>query len=287
MDARLNELEMLTRIERQGVLVVGPLKGAEKDLVAFLIWRGYVNDLNIPWQHGRPTTAGGLPGESGLERRLHQWKIDALSQVLGGMPITLQITHAGRVRMSELNEAFRSARIREPFGILWDGRHFDSDLRIRLLDASSDSPLTIVYMDLNGLKNVNDTIGHDAGNLVVRAYFAALATGLADRADAYRLGGDEVGIILSSFLKADAVALVKKICLLLMGERLRYLETELPKVSVAAGMVITLNPSDSVRDLRQKADKQMYRAKASTKSKPHRPSSLAIEGENDIQEFQN
>jgi diguanylate cyclase (GGDEF)-like protein len=141
-------------------------------------------------------------------------------------------------------------------------------------------------MDLNGLKNVNDTIGHDAGDLVLRAYFNALATGLADRADAYRLGGDEVAIILSGLSKAEVVALVKKVCLLLMGEHLRHLDSELPKVSISAGMVITTNPSDSGPDLRQTADRQMYRAKASTKSKPFRPSSLAIEGNNDIQEFQ-
>ena len=133
-DARINEPEMLARIERQGVLVsVYPFKGAERDLVAFLASRGYVNDLNIPWVHGAPITGGGLPGQSELERRLQQWRIDTLSQVLGGQSVSLQITHAGRVRMAELNEAFRSARIREPFGILWDGRHFESDLRIRLL----------------------------------------------------------------------------------------------------------------------------------------------------------
>lgn len=283
-DARLSELEMLARIERQGSLPVGPLKGAERDLVAFLASRGYVNDLNIPWQHGR-SVGGGLPGESELERRLQQRRIDTLSQILGGQLVVLQISHAGRVRIAELNEAFRSSRIREPFGILWDGRHFDPDLRIRLLNASSESPLFLVYMDLNGMKGINDTAGHDAGDLVLRAYFNALSTGLADRADAYRLGGDEVGIILSDISEDDAVAMVKNVCLLFMGDRLLYLGSDLPRLSISAGMVTASSPSRSVHALRDGADTQMYRAKESTKTKTPRPSSLAIEDHSDIQEF--
>ena len=284
MDARLTELEMLSRIERQGALSIGPLHGAERELVAFLALRGYVNDLDIPWQHG--AIGGGLPGESKLERQLHQWRIDSLSQILGGQPVLLRITHAGRVRMAELSEAFRSARIREPFGILWDGRHFDPDLRIQLLNASVQVPLAVAYMDLNGMKNVNDTHGHDAGDLVMRAYFNSLSTVLADKADAYRLGGDEVGVILPSLSKVEAVTILKKVCVLLMSERLRHRDSELPRVSIAIGMVITSDPSSSVLDLRQKADKHMYRAKVFTKDRPSRPSSLAIDGDDNIQEFQ-
>jgi hypothetical protein len=47
----------------------------------------------------------------------------------GGRDVTLQITHSGRVRMAELRE-FRSAKLREQYEILWDGRYFDTDLRI-------------------------------------------------------------------------------------------------------------------------------------------------------------
>ena len=283
MDARLTELEILTRIGQQESLSVPPLTGEKRDLIAFLVWRGYVNDLNIPWEHGH--AGHGLPGESILERQLHQSRIDTLSQILGGQPALLRITHAGRVRIAELTEAFRSSRIREPFGILWDGRHFDSDLKIRLLDASSSSLLAVIYMDLNGMKDVNDKYGHYAGDLVIRAYFTAVSTGLDDKADAYRLGGDEVGIVLSSTSRSDAVAMVRKVCLLLMSEHLRYNDLVLPRVSIAAGMVVTPNPSDSVLDLKNKADHEMYKAKEFTNDKPSRPSSLAIASENDVQEF--
>ncbi len=99
--------------------------------------------------------------------------------------------------MAELAQQFRSARIHEQFGILWDGRHFDQDLSIRLLDASVESPVAVAYRDLNAaLKPVNDTLGHNAGNILLQAYFQDVAAGLPDQGDAYRLGGDEVGVIL-------------------------------------------------------------------------------------------
>lgn len=285
MDARLKELELLTQIDRQGSLEVGPLSGAERDLVAFLASRGYVNDLNVPWQHEESQLSTALPGESQLERLLHQQKIEALSRTLGGQIVCLKITHAGRLRMAELAQAFRSERVREQYGILWDGRHFDPDLRVHLL-AAIESPVVMVYIDLNGLKAVNDTLGHNAGTVVIQAYFHALAASLADRGEAYRLGGDEVGVILPGVSLAQAITVVREASLRLMSERLRYGELEIPRVSIASGMVVTSSPATTVQVLRETADHAMYKAKEFTKDRRPRPSSLVVEGENDIQLFQ-
>jgi len=250
--------------------MVGPLYGADRDLVAFLASRGYVNDLNIPWQHlPRPST--GLPGESQLERLIQQEKIDTPEQSFGWPE-------------GELAQQFRSARIREHFGILWDGRHFDPDLRIRLLDASVELPVAVAYLDLNAaLKTVNDTLGHKAGDIVLQVYFQDVAAGLPDQGDAYRLGGDEVGIILPGASAAEAAKAINQMCVLLMSETLRYERSEqLPAVSVACGLVIASDPASSGHVLRESAEREMYRAKKFTKDKSLRPSSLAVENETDV-----
>ena len=287
MDARLTELEFLAKIARQSSIEVGPLTGADRDLVAFLASQGYVNNLNIPWRHPSGHTTG-LPGESELERLLQQEKIDTLSKVLGGKVVALQISHAGRLRMAELAQQFRSARIREQFGILWDGRHFDPDLRIHLLDASVESPVGVAYLDLNAaLKTVNDTWGHNAGDVVLQAYFQNVSTALPEQGDAYRLGGDEVGIILSGVSAADAAKVIKQMCVLLMSETLRYTGVEqLPAVSIACGMVMASDAAATAHVLRESAERAMYRAKERTKGMSPRPSSLALENEADIQLFQ-
>src|SRR5205807_2245049 len=92
----------------------------------------------------------------------------------------------------------RSGREREPFGILWDARHWEQDLQIAILDVCASSPLAVAYLDMNGLKLINDTHGHDAGDLALKAYFQVVASTLGDNGQAYRLscGADEVLVVL-------------------------------------------------------------------------------------------
>lgn len=286
MDARLTELELLARMEREGGVHIGPLGGAERDLAVFLVVQGYVNSWDIPWQQPQGLLSSGMPGESQLERLVHQRKIETLSKVMGSQAVSLRIAHAGRLRMAELTQELRTGKIREAFGILWDGRHFERDLRIQLLGASAQSSLALAYMDLNGMKNVNDNIGHIAGDVVLRAYFDSIAASLGDQGDAYRLGGDEVGVILSGTTLAGAEKIVRQASVLLMNERLREGDRDIPKVSVAAGIVIADGPDHTIEALRRAADDAMYRAKEFTAGREPRPSSLAVEGEGKIRLFQ-
>ena len=65
-------------------------------------------------------------------------------------------------------------------------------------------PACVVMMDLDGLKTVNDTEGHDAGDRFIRRTAAALTRGVRGDAPVARLGGDEFGIIASvGFDEAD------------------------------------------------------------------------------------
>jgi len=283
MDARLKELDLLARVDREGSIQIGPLHGQDRDLVAFLASERYVNDLQINWEYKGGRT-GGMPGETELERLLHQERIDGLSKILGGHSVTLRITHAGRVRMAELSWALRSERIRDRFGILWDGRHFHRDLRIQLLDASADLPVFVAYLDLNGMGTVNDTFGHDAGNVVLRAYFEAITSIITGRGEAYRVGGDEVCIIFHS-PRAESVNMIRQICLLFMRERLRYEDKDLGKLSIAIGAVISSDVGVEPEQLEKVAEKSMYRAKQRTDGMDSRPSSLALDGEDTIELF--
>lgn len=284
MDVRIKELEMLGAIDRAGRLPLASLNnGVERDMVAFLVSNRYVNDLNIPWQHQEmmPT---GLPGESNIERRLNQERVTALSKVLGGRDVTLYITHSGRVRMAELGQMLRSGRIRDRYDILWDGRHFDTDLRIAQVEASETNPVVIAYLDLNGMKSVNDILGHDAGNVVVRAYFQDVSSALGDRGDGYRLGGDEVGLIIRGCRLEDAMKTIKQICLLVEGERLSLpAGTKIPPVSVAAGIVVSTTPSSTTEQLRNAAEISMYKAKKFTTQQSPRRSSWNVSGQDAVQ----
>ena len=63
---------------------------------------------------------------------------------------------------------------------------------------------------MDNLKRVNDTLGHEAGDLALRLLADALRTGLR-RDDAYRLGGDEFAIVLPGASELDAERVVQRL----------------------------------------------------------------------------
>ncbi len=167
-----------------------------------------------------------------------------------------------------------AGRIREQYGILWDGRHVETDLQIAILDASENSPLSVGYLDLNCLKQINDGFGHEAGDVAVRTYFQAISTVLADRGQGYRVGGDEVIAILPSQDSQRATETMTKVCRLAMGEEIRVADRSSLTISVSVGIATTTDARKKFGELRDESDKAMYRAKQ--KAKESKLSSSAI-----------
>ena len=72
-------------------------------------------------------------------------------------------------------------------------------------------PLSVVMTDLNGLKQVNDTQGHRAGDEMLAQFAAALRSGLRGSDSAYRFGGDEFVLLLPDSSADDARRVVDRI----------------------------------------------------------------------------
>jgi diguanylate cyclase (GGDEF)-like protein len=108
----------------------------------------------------------------------------------------------------------------------------------------------IVNMDLNGLKNVNDSEGHDEGDAYILKSVEAMKK-VFDRDDLYRVGGDEFLAILTSISRdefEEKVATIKEIT------------SKDPKTSMAIGAYYSEGDT-STRDAIKKADEQMYQNK--------------------------
>src|SRR5215210_3354575 len=73
-----------------------------------------------------------------------------------------------------------------------------------------DAEFGLILCDMDDLKRVNDTLGHEAGDLALRLLADALRTGLR-RDDAYRLGGDEFAIVLPGASESDAERVVERL----------------------------------------------------------------------------
>ena len=261
------------------------MPGVEQDLFLFVASQGYVNEPGPPWRHNDNQSVT-LSGESELERAIHRQRVLTISRILGGEAVSVRVTHAGRVRVAELTSALHTSRLREQYDILWDGRHFETDLRIALLDAAPESPLGVAYLDLNGMKAVNDTAGHEAGDVVMRAYFHSVSTAMGDRGDAYRIGGDEVVVLMGGQSLVQASSVIRRACLLLKGETIRHKGAVLPAVSIATGLVLVTSPGDSPAEVKRLADEAMYRAKEFGRGRSPRPSALMVHGEESVRTYE-
>jgi diguanylate cyclase (GGDEF)-like protein len=123
--------------------------------------------------------------------------------------------------------------------------------------------LTVVYIDIDRFKAVNDEFGHEAGDRVLGAVGALLQKGVRTFDLAARLGGDEFGLLLPETNETEAGVLLKRLC-----AKLR--EAARPDGSVltfSIGAVTTVNASDDSFDtLLAHADALMYDVKNSTRN---------------------
>lgn len=130
----------------------------------------------------------------------------------------------------------------------------------------SRETLGVVYLDLDGFKNVNDTHGHEAGDEVLKVTARRLGSTLRAGDTVARLGGDEFVLLLPGVQGADEARRV--------GEKVvAALEVPIPfhgaEFAVSASVGVALFPRDGSEPetLMRRADKAMYRAKAEGKSR--------------------
>jgi len=121
-------------------------------------------------------------------------------------------------------------------------------------------PLALLLVDLDEFKEINDTLGHDVGDLLLQEAGRRIKSCVRDSDTVARLGGDEFTIILSELHKEHRVdSVAQKIINSLAGEY--HLGEEVVHVSGSIG--ITLYPSDAteIDALVKNADQAMYEAK--------------------------
>ena len=124
-------------------------------------------------------------------------------------------------------------------------------------------PLTIVYLDLDGFKSVNDTHGHAAGDQVLKEVSDALCAGTRPTDAVGRLGGDEFALIFPATDAAEATNPLNRI----RAAVKRYADRTGFGVSVSVGAATFVRPPEDVNALLRAADELMYEAKNAGKDR--------------------
>jgi diguanylate cyclase (GGDEF)-like protein len=156
----------------------------------------------------------------------------------------------------------RLAMVDEKTG-LYNFREFQRTLRNEMQRAQRYSvPLSLVFFDLDHFKQVNDTLGHQAGDRVLQE-FATLVTGGARANDvAARYGGEEFAVILPHTGGEMALRVAERIRSAV--QEFVFYETDVPtRITVSAGIATfpSFEDVDSVNGLIRAADRALFRAK--------------------------
>ncbi len=118
------------------------------------------------------------------------------------------------------------------------------------------TPSAVLYIDLDGLKRINDEYGHNAGDAVLCEVARRLTTGLRATDLVARIGGDEFGLVLDHLGEADAQA--KAIAITsLMADTPFDIGIVKVTMGVTVGVAAVL-PGDSADAVLERADNAMY-----------------------------
>ncbi len=223
----------------------------------------------------KPYTIAGLrfrraDGEERIVESKGNPELDRDGNVVAVFGIMRDVTHAWRAakileqqaaRLRQQTDRLRSLASFDQLTGLPNrhqfGEHLEQALdRVRLKEGR----LGLLYLDLDGFKDINDTLGHSAGDTLLSMAAQRLLACVREVDMVARMGGDEFTVILEGVQDAERAKCVARRILEGLTEPFP-LQGRL--VHVAASIGITVYPEDatSSEDLLRNADTAMYRAK--------------------------
>lgn len=137
---------------------------------------------------------------------------------------------------------------------LYNRRYMEQAMR--RLDTPENLPISLIAIDVNGLKLTNDAFGHEMGDLLLKAVAELLKSVCRPQDVAGRMGGDEFTIVLTNTDETQAAALKRKLL-----DDLTQLKADPIVVSLAIGYATKVSPQQDMKAVMVTADNDMYQDK--------------------------
>ena len=128
-------------------------------------------------------------------------------------------------------------------------------------------PCGALFIDLDGFKAINDSLGHRAGDELLRAVAARLGSTIREADALGRLGGDEFVILVEGVALSAGPELVAERILDALKQPFALARAHSGRVTITASVGIALGDRSSAADLLRDADIAMYRAKLEGKNR--------------------
>lgn len=123
-----------------------------------------------------------------------------------------------------------------------------------------DHPLSLLMLDIDFFKRVNDKYGHQTGDIVLKMVADSFKTSLRDTDICGRMGGEEFAILLPETNAEKALEIANRLLASIAATEINLLDTKL-QITVSIGLSALTSNQDSIDLLISKADKALYEAK--------------------------
>jgi len=146
---------------------------------------------------------------------------------------------------------------------VWNSRAFYEKAELeRTRSIRYNHPFTLVYIDLDNFKKVNDYHGHDTGDRLLTLVAHTIIQNIRQTDVLARLGGDEFALLLVETEEKPALQLLRRI----RNNLLAIMKNNEWPVTFSIGMIIYKKPTDSLNKMITEADTLMYEVKNSGKN---------------------
>lgn len=214
------------------------------------------NDLQLD-RHGRDVVRELLRSD-GREITETCLPVSPDGQLIGHLWIYEDITE----RRRNLREIAWLAE-RDPLTGLYNRRAFERELDRRLQErARHGGQLALMYLDLDEFKELNDSLGHAAGDAMLTRMAGELSAVVRQDEFLARLGGDEFGLISWCDDQQAALGMAERVLETIRRITLVFAEHTL-RLTGSAGVALAPEHGTTAGELSTAADTAMYRAKAS------------------------
>ena len=159
--------------------------------------------------------------------------------------------------------------VRDHLTSLYNRRFVDDRLPVDIIKAvMAKQPLSVIFMDIDSMKTINDTYGHATGDLVLKQVATAVQNGIRVDLDwAARYGGDEFVVCLNNIGDNEASHI---------GERIRNniasiempIQNEIVKITASLGIQTMFQSALTAEEMIRMADEKMYEEKRNGRKTP-------------------
>jgi diguanylate cyclase (GGDEF)-like protein len=161
-----------------------------------------------------------------------------------------------QMQLQSLNRKLKELAMYDSLTGLPNRHYFMEKLSKALQDEES---VSLMFIDLDGFKGVNDTFGHETGDHLLKEVAAQLNSFVNDSTFASRLGGDEFIVIIEKMDQKELMELATNI--------LRLLQLKVDDLMISASIGIAFSShGDTLTTLLKRADSAMYQVKSTGKN---------------------